>query len=118
MEIKTEFKPFIDTIIEDLREKGINIITNENTDKEWTRPLITYFDISLPMFFSKYFGPLAYNDVINSIYEKLGTEHYYSIKDDLDISLEYKREKLPITGEETEYMRIYITIYIVNIKIE
>ena len=114
MKVKTEFKPFINKIVEDLQQKGVNIVMNENTYKEYMRPLNLYCDASLPMFFSKYFGPLVYNNIINAMYEKLGTKHYHSIKDDLDISLEYKREKLPITGEELEYIRIFVTFNIVT----
>lgn len=110
MEIKTEFEPFINTIVKDLQEKGVDIVISENQDKEWTRQLNLYFDVSLPMFFSKNFGPEAYNHIISAIYEKLGTEHPYNIKDDMHISSEYKREKLPITGEEVEYIRIWITL--------
>lgn len=88
---------------------------SETQDEEHMKSLKTYFDVSLPMFFSKDFGPLAYDHIINAIYEKLSTEHHYNIKDDLYISSEYKREKLPITGEEVEYIRIYITLNIIFI---
>ena len=111
MKLKTEFEPYINTIVNKLQEKGVNIQI-DNNDEYYARALTSYVDLSLPMFFSEYFGPMLYEQLISSLYETLGTEHVYIIKDDISIETKYIREKLPITGEEVEYIRIFFKFII------
>ena len=110
MKLKTEFESYINKIVNELQEKGVDI--KIDNDEHYDRSLSLQIDLSVPMFFSEHFGPELHDRLISALYEKLGTEHVYIIKDDMYVTTKYMREKLPITGEEVEYIRIFFKFII------
>lgn len=111
MKLKTEFESYVNKIVNELKERGVDILV-ANIDPFFSRSLSVQVDLSVPMFFSEHFGPELHEQLIRALYEKLGTEHVYIIRDDMYITAKYMREKLPITGEEVEYIRIFFKFII------
>lgn len=91
--------------------------------------LSVYVDFSVPLFFSEYFKNLIYDEINKAIIAKFWKdcslefnmekkdydyEHkHYIFYDDIDMKIEYHREINKYNGEEIEYMRLYIMIYLI-----